>query len=504
MDQSIGSYFDEFSVPAEVAAFVDRTIGHFIDGHEIAASTDQIDLIEPFTQGKLTGLASGSAQDVDLAVKAARKALAGPWGKMPPLQRQKLILRLAEALEAATDFFAHLEAIDVGKSISDARTIDIPGAVANLEYFAGWTSKLDGRTTGAVALPGETLTYTVKEPVGVVAVIVPWNFPLQILSWKLAAALACGCTIVCKPSELTPLSAMRLAHLATRVGFPDGVINVVNGFGQVIGQALAAHPGVDKLSFTGSTPVGIAVGKTALDTMKRLTLELGGKSPVIVTDKANLDTAATAILSGIFMNSGQLCDAGSRVYAHASVHDELVERLRVGAKNLPVGPGLDPDAAITPLVSETHRKRVLDHINAAHAEGAVLVTGEPMDGNGRHDGILLPTIFDRCTENMRIFREEIFGPVLGVARFETLDEAVERANSSAYGLAAAVYSENVDETILLARRLKAGNIYINAHGLVDPAMPFGGLGASGFGKDMGPEQLDSFLSTKSVYTQLRN
>ncbi|MFD1883007.1 aldehyde dehydrogenase family protein [Paracoccus pacificus] len=502
MDQAIDSYFKTFSVPPEVVAFVSRPIGHFIDGRETAVAGAELDLVEPFTRRRLTGLVNGTAADADRAVRAARGALEGPWGRMPALERQRLILRLADTLEADAEFLAHLEAIDVGKSISDARAIDVPGAVANFRYFAGWSSKLDGRTAGAVALPGETLTYTVKEPVGVVAAIVPWNFPLQTLAWKLAAALACGCTVVCKPSELTPLSAMRLAQLASEVGFPDGVINVVNGLGHVIGQALAAHPGVDKLSFTGSTPVGKAVGKTALDTMKRLTLELGGKSPVIVTDRADLGRAAEAILAGIFLNSGQVCDAGSRVYVQDGVHDALVERLRAGAEALTLGPGLDPAARITPLISGAHRDRVLDHIASAHSEGAKLVTGEPGTGTRRDDGILRPTIFDECAETMRVFREEIFGPVLGISAFTTLDEAVARANSGDFGLAAAVYSGDVDETIRLSRRLRAGNVYINAHGLIDPAMPFGGLGASGFGKDMGPEQLDGFLSTKSIYVQV--
>jgi phenylacetaldehyde dehydrogenase len=502
MENKIANYFGQFAVPAEVISLVDRPIGQYIGGVELDVTDDQVDIIEPFTRERLTGLANGKTSDVDLAVISARNALAGPWGRMPPLERQKLMLRLAEAMEADADVLSHLEAINVGKAISEARGIDVVGAIANLEYFAGWTSKLDGRTATAVALAGETLTYTVKEPVGVVAAIIPWNFPLQILSWKLAAALACGCTVICKPSELTPLSAMRIAHLATKVGFPAGVINVVNGLGHIIGQALAAHQGIDKLSFTGSTPVGKAVGKTALETMKRLTLELGGKSPVIVTSKANLDNAANAILSGIFLNSGQVCDAGSRVYAHKSIHDELVHKLRTGAESLPIGAGLDPASKITPLVSSAHRSKVLDHISSAHTEGAALITGEQNGTDRRGDGILRPTIFDNCSENMRIFREEIFGPVLGVSQFDTLDQAIDRANSSEFGLAAAVYSDNVDETIRLSRRLKAGNIYINAHGLLDPAMPFGGLGASGFGKDMGPEQLDGFLSTKSIYVQV--
>ncbi|WP_276122405.1 aldehyde dehydrogenase family protein [Pararhizobium qamdonense] len=504
MENRTAGYFAQYAVPQEVISFVDRPIGHYIGGVEVHTTGDQIDVIEPFTGERLTGVVNGTLSDVDLAVNSARSALAGPWGKMAPLERQRLILRLAEAMSADADFLSHLEAIDVGKAISEARSIDVAGAIANLEYFAGWTSKLDGRTTNAVALAGETLMYTVKEPVGVVAAIVPWNFPLQILSWKLAAALACGCTIVCKPSEQTPLSAMRVAQLASFVGFPAGVINIVNGFGHVIGQALAAHRGVDKLSFTGSTPVGKAVGKTSLDTMKRLTLELGGKSPVIVTSKADLDRAADAILAGVFLNSGQVCDAGSRVYVHKSVHAELIHKLRAGAESLPIGAGLDPTARITPLVSSAHRNKVLDHISSAQAEGAALVTGEVSVPSQRVDGILRPTIFDNCSDKMRIFREEIFGPVLGVSQFDTIDEAVERANTGDFGLAAAIYSQNIDETIQLSRRLKAGNIYINAHGLLDPAMPFGGLGESGFGKDMGPEQLDGFLSTKSIYVQVAN
>ncbi|EJB07026.1 NAD-dependent aldehyde dehydrogenase [Rhizobium leguminosarum bv. trifolii WSM597] len=502
MNKDIATYFARYDVPSEVTSFVDRPIGHHVGGREIFTGKGEIDLLEPFTRSRLTGIANGTEADVDLAVAAARSALNGPWGRMPPLERQRLMLRLAEAMRSEAVLLAHLEAIDVGKSISEAGSIDVAGAIANLEYFAGWTSKIDGRTTNAVALPGETLTYTVKEPVGVVAAIIPWNFPLQILSWKLAAALACGCTVICKPSELTPLSAMRVAQLAAQVGFPEGVVNVVNGIGHVIGQALAAHKGIDKLSFTGSTPVGKAVGKTSLDTVKRLTLELGGKSPVIVTAKANLENAASAILAGVFLNSGQVCDAGSRVYAHRSVHAELLQRLKAGAEQLPIGAGLDPASRITPLVSSAHRNRVLNHIGSAISEGAHPVTGEESGTVDRDDWVLRPTIFDDCRDNMRIFREEIFGPVLGVSQFDDMDDAVDRANSGEFGLAAAVYSDNVNETIRLSRRLKAGNIYINAHGLLDPAMPFGGLGASGFGKDMGPEQLDGFLATKSIYVQI--
>jgi len=502
MHSAVADYFTEFAVPPEVRSIVGEPIGHYIDGEEIYTGKEKLVLSEPFTGQHLTDVISGSESCVDIAVRSANKALVDQWGRMSALDRQRLILRLAGAMAENAEVLAYLEAINVGKSISDARAVDIPGAIANFEYFAGWTSKLDGRTTDAVSLPVETLTYTVKEPVGVVAAIIPWNFPLQILSWKLAAALACGCTVVCKPSELTPLSAMFIARLATSVGFPPGVINVVNGHGHVIGQALASHGGVAKLSFTGSTPVGTAVGKTALNTMKRLTLELGGKSPVIVTAKANLDNAAKAILAGVFLNSGQVCDAGSRVYAHTSVHDDLVDRMKAIAENMKIGPGLDPASQITPLVSKAHRARVLDHIGSAHEEGARLVTGERIGDGAMSQDILRPTIFDSCTDKMRVFREEIFGPVLGVSSYDSLDDAIARANGSEYGLAAAIYTENLDEAITLSRRIRAGNVYINAHGLLDPTMPFGGMGASGFGKDMGPEQLDGFLETKSVYVQL--
>jgi phenylacetaldehyde dehydrogenase len=502
MDSAVTAYLARYNVPAEVISFIEQPVGNFIDGKTIVTAEGWLDIFEPYTGALLTRLTSSGANEVDVAVRSSRKALAGPWAKLSPLERQGLVLKLAEAVEEDGEFLAQLESIGVGKSVSEARTLDIAGSIANLQYFAGWASKLDGRTAATVGLAGRPFAFTVKEPVGVVAAIIPWNFPLQTFVWKLAAALATGCTVICKPSELTPLSAMRLAQLATNVGFPDGVVNVVNGPGHIVGQALASHPGIDKLSFTGSTPVGTAVGKTALDTMKRLTLELGGKSPVIVTANADLDRAVDAILAGIFTNSGQVCDAGSRVYADAAIHESLLAKLKRSAEKMPVGPGLDPQSRITPVVSRTHRARVMEHIQSAHREGATLLTGEQSVEGSRDDQILLPTIFYSCTEQMGVFREEIFGPVLGIASFDDLDEAVARANSSIYGLAAAVYSNDINEVFRLSRELKAGNVYVNAHGLVDPTMPFGGLRASGFGKDMGPEQLDSFLSTKSVYVRL--
>lgn len=497
-------YMDRYGVSDSLRSWLDKPKGHFIGGRAIDGGSGQrLDVIEPYTGGVLTTIPKIGSGSLDAAVAAAQTALFGAWGQLMPLEREQAILRLADLLEDHTEEFAQLESLDVGKAVRDARSVDVAGSVDNFRYFAGWASKLDGRTTRAVSVPGNPMMMTLKEPVGVVAAIVPWNFPLQTLVWKLAAALACGCTCVVKPSEITPLSALRLAELATEAGLPDGVINVVNGIGIDVAVAMAKHPGIQKITFTGSTPVGHSLGQLAVAHNKRMTLELGGKSPVIVTNNADLERAATAILGGVFLNTGQVCDAGSRVYVQNDVADALVERLAEGAKALPFGPGLDPKSAMTPLVSRGHAARVRGHIAGAHSEGAQLVTGMTAAEADADQGNVVPaTIFDGCDESMSIVREEVFGPVLAVSRFQTLSEAIARANSSIYGLASAVYSRDIDEALTLTRSLRAGNVYVNAHGLLDPAMPFGGLNASGFGKDMGPEQLDSYLETKAVYIDI--
>jgi len=495
---ALSHYLERYDVPAALRQWIQTPKGHFIDGRPVPdRDSEPLEVVEPSTGGVLTTIPKFGARHLDRAVESARTALTGAWGQMPALERERVIARLADAMEEDAENLAILETLDVGKPIAEARTIDVPGAIDNFRYFAGWASKLDGRTSRAVSVLGDPVIMTVKEPTGVVGAVVPWNFSLQILAWKLAAGLACGCAFIVKPSEATPLSAPRLAELARDAGIPDGVIAVINGVGTDVAAAMVAHPGIDKLTFTGATRTGHILGQTALAHNKRITLELGGKSPVVVTANADLNRAAEGVLQGVFLNSGQVCDAGSRVYADARVAEELLARLTNGAESLAMGAGLDPNAAIAPLISQSHADRVRGHIARAQAEGARLATGGDIEQAA--GASVTPTIFADCSQDMAILREEVFGPVLAVATYADRDDAIAKANDSLYGLAAAVYTQDIDEAFDLTRRLRAGNVYVNAHGLIDPTMPFGGLCASGFGKDMGPEQLDGFLETKSVY-----
>jgi phenylacetaldehyde dehydrogenase len=442
----------------------------------------------------------GTTEDLDRAVAAARTQFdGGAWRLLKPLERERLLHRLADLIETNADELAEIESIDVGKSVAQARDVDIQGTIDTFRYFAGWASKIHGRTVEP-SLPGNYLAYTRKEPVGVVGVIVPWNFPLQTMAWKLGAALAVGCTVVVKPAELTSLSALRFAELVQQAGIPDGVVNIVTGRGSVVGAAMASHPGIDKLSFTGSTPVGCSVGKAALEQMKRLTLELGGKSPVIVLDDADIPAAAQAVANGVFFNSGQVCDAGTRAYIHRSIYELFLAELIAYTRSLKLAPGLDPDCFIGPLVSPQQQARVLDYIATGKREGAELVYGgEPVEGPGY---FVQPTIFAHCRNDMRIVQEEIFGPVLVTAPFDDDEEALRLANDSLYGLAAALYSNDLGRVHGLIPRLRAGSVYVNAHSTIDPAMPFGGYKQSGFGKDLGAEQLEHLLETKAVWITL--
>nr|WP_269807549.1 aldehyde dehydrogenase family protein [Pseudomonas sp. NMI795_08] len=473
----------------------------FIGGEWLEASDGtSAEVIEPSTEGVLTRIPMGTADDLDRAVQAARAQFdGGPWSQFKPLERERLIHRLADLIEAHGDELAQIESIDMGKSVAQARAVDIQGTVDTLRYFAGWASKLHGRTVEP-SLPGNYLAYTRKEAVGVVGAIVPWNFPLQTMAWKLGAALATGCTVVVKPAELTSLSALRVAELVQQSGIPDGVINIVTGRGSVVGEAMSRHPGIDKLSFTGSTPVGCSVGKAAMDQMKRLTLELGGKSPVIVFADADIEAAAEAVANGVFFNSGQVCDAGTRAYVERSVYPAFLQALARYTATLKIAPGLDPDCFISPMVSRQQQQRVLDYIAQGKAEGAqVYYGGEPVEGPGYY---VQPTIFANCDNSMRVVREEIFGPVLVTAPFDTQEQALALANDTEYGLAAALYSNDLGKVHGLIPRLRAGTVYVNAHSTLDPSMPFGGYKQSGYGKDMGAEQLEFFLETKAVWITL--
>ena len=499
MDIKVKDYLQKFGVSEATQRFLGKAQNMFVGGAWLE-SADNAEVIEPSTGGVLTRIPMGTADDLDRAVQAARAQFdGGAWSQLKPLERERLLHRLADLIEANADELAEIESIDMGKSVAQARVVDIQGTIDTFRYFAGWASKIHGRTVEP-SLPGNYLAYTRKEPVGVVGVIVPWNFPLQTMAWKLGAALAVGCTVVVKPAELTSLSALRFAELVQEAGIPDGVVNIVTGRGSVVGSAMSSHPGIDKLSFTGSTPVGCSVGKAAMDQMKRLTLELGGKSPVIVFADADIKAAAQAVANGVFFNSGQVCDAGTRAYVHRSVYADFLRELADYTATLKIAPGLDPDCFISPMVSRQQQQRVLEYIETGKAEGAELYCGgQPVEGPGF---FVQPTVFANCRNDMRVVQEEIFGPVLVTAPFDDEEEALALANDSPFGLAAALYSNDLGRVHSLIPRLRAGTVYVNAHSTLDPSMPFGGYKQSGYGKDLGSEQLDYLLETKAVWITL--
>ena len=501
MHHKITQYLENNNVSSQTIAFLNKPKKMFIGGQWLNSSDNAVcDVIEPSTGQVLTQIPEGTIKDVDLAVNAAREQFDnGLWSSLKPLEREKLLHKLVSLLEEHAQELAEIESIDMGKSVADALEVDIQGSIDTLRYFAGWTSKIAGRSAQP-SLPGEYVAYTRKEAVGVVASIIPWNFPLQTMVWKIGAALAVGCTVIVKPAELTSLSALRFAELVQMAGIPDGVFNVVTGRGSIVGEAMSSHPKIDKITFTGSTPVGLTVGRSALATMKHVTLELGGKSPVIVFDDVDIPKAVEAVANGIFFNSGQVCDAGSRAYIHRSIYAEFLAQLKDYTENLTMAPGLAADCFISPMVSKKQQESVKRYIEIGKAEGAeVICGGEIPDGDGF---FVQPTIFANCRNDMKIVQEEIFGPVLTTAAFDTVEEAIELANDSIYGLAAAIYSNNLSLVHKLIPKLKAGSIYVNSHATIDPSMPFGGYKESGFGKDLGPEQLEHFLETKAVWITL--
>ncbi|MFM0500225.1 aldehyde dehydrogenase family protein [Paraburkholderia caffeinilytica] len=502
MDTVVQKYLERFGVQEETRRFLVKPQRMFIGGAWVPqGERESCAVIEPSTTGVITHIPLGTRTDLDRAVEAARKQFdGGAWRKLKPLERERLLHRLADLIEANATELAEIESIDVGKSVANARDVDVQGTIDTFRYFAGWASKLHGRTVEP-SLPGEYVAYTRKEPIGVIGVIVPWNFPLQTMAWKVAAALAAGCTTVIKPAELTSLSTLRFAELVQEAGIPDGVVNVITGRGREIGAAMAAHPGIDKITFTGSTEVGRTVGHTAVDGIKRITLELGGKSPVLVLEDADIDAAAQAVANGIFFNSGQVCDAGTRVYVQRGIHDKFIDALIKHTRTMKIAPGLDRDCFISPLVSALQKERVESYIEAGRREGAEVVHGgHVMDRPGY---FVEPTIFANCRSEMKIVREEIFGPVLVTAPFDDIDDALSLANDSPYGLAAAIYSNDLNRVHKLIPQLRAGTVYVNAHSTIDPSMPFGGFKESGFGKDLGPEQLDHLMESKAVWITLR-
>ncbi len=472
-----------------------------IDGQwREAVSGKRFETLNPATGEVITSVAEADKEDVDLAVKAARKAFEeGPWSKLTATDRGKVLSKLADLIMEHRDELAELETMDNGKPISDSRNIDVPLVADCFEYYAGWANKVHGET---IPVPGPFLNYTLREPLGVVGQIVAWNFPMLLAAWKMGPALATGNTVVLKPAEQTPLSALRLGELCLEAGIPPGVVNVLPGFGPTAGASLVTHPDVDKIAFTGEYLTGQTIMREAAGTLKRLSLELGGKSPNIVFADADLDAAVAGSLMGIFWNQGEVCCAGSRLFLQDSVYDHFMDKLVGQAGKMKVGDPMDPTTQIGALISEDHLNKVLRYINVGKAEGATLRTGG--DQPTKRGYFVNPTIFDGVSDSMKIAREEIFGPVLSVIRFKDMDEVVPRANNTFYGLAAAVWTRDVGKAHAMARKLKAGTVWVNTYNVVSSLSPFGGYKMSGFGRELGVHALELYTQVKSVWVSLPN
>jgi len=491
----------QFAVSERTSSFLRSPRKMWIAGQwRDAVSGQTISVFNPATGTPLCTVPAAQAQDVEAAVKAAHDAFeSGPWARLRPADRERLLFRLADAVEADLDHLAELESLDNGKTLAMARAVDVPCVVEFLRYMAGWATKVEGTTLDLSfpLPPGKQITaYTRREPVGVVGAIIPWNFPLLMAAWKIGPALATGCTVVLKPAEETPLTALRLAELADQVGYPAGVLNVVTGEGLEAGAPLAAHRGIDKIAFTGSGEVGKSVGHAAVNNMTRFSLELGGKSPVIVLDDVDPDVAAEGATQAIFFNHGQVCTAGSRLFVQKARFNDVVERVAHRAAQIKLGPGLDPSTQMGPLVSERQQNRVSQYVRRGIQDGA-----KPLPGVLEHPGpgyFVNPTVLVGASMQASVYQEEIFGPVLVATPYDSIDELATLANNTPYGLAASIWSNDLAKVHHIIPKLKAGTVWVNCHNIVDPAMPFGGFKQSGMGREMGHAVIEGYTEIKSV------
>ena len=487
---------------AAASAFISKPHKLLIDGKWVAAKSGKtFPVFDPATGGQIAAVADGGPEDIDAAVKAARKAFEdGPWSRMKPTERGKIVWKLADILEQNLVELAEIESIDNGKPVMDAKMVDVPFSCELLRYMAGWATKITGQSI-PLSAPGDWHAYSMREPVGVVGQIIPWNFPLMMAVWKIAPALTAGCTIVLKPAEQTPLSAIRLGELVMAAGFPPGVLNIVTGDGTP-GAALAAHPDVDKVAFTGSTEVGKLIVQAAAGNLKKVSLELGGKSPSFVFPDADLAVAIPGAATGIFFNMGQCCTAGSRLFVHENLFDKMMAGLSDEAKKLKIGPGLDPTTRIGPLVSEEQFNRVTGYLASGKEQGAEAITGGKRHGNEGY--FIEPTVLTKTNPTMKVVREEIFGPVVCAMPFNDDDlERIARAgNATEYGLAASIWTRDIGVAHKLARKIKAGSVWINVHNFNDVALPFGGYKQSGWGREMGYEAIELYTEVKAVAAML--
>jgi aldehyde dehydrogenase (NAD+) len=465
-----------------------------------SSSGGTMEVINPATEEVVASVAAADAADVDAAVAAARAALNGPWGQISARERGRLVRKLADRLLERLDEVARLETLHNGKPISESRQIEIPAAAECFEYFAGWADKVMGET---IPVKGSYLTYTLREPIGVVAAIVPWNFPLLLAAWKVAPALACGNTIIIKPASQTPLTALALGEIAVEVGLPPGVLNVITGPGSKVGQAIVEHPGIDKIAFTGDTSTGKSIMRSAAETLKKITLELGGKSPNIVLPDADLEAAIRGVTIGIFYGKGEVCAAGSRLLVDRSIKSEFIDKLAARVKKMAIGDPMDPKTRFGAVSSKKQLETVLRYIESGKKEGATLVAGGERADIGTGKGYFVqPTVFADVTPEMTISREEIFGPVLASIEYADLDEAIAKANDTQYGLAAGIWTRDIKKAHYVARKLQAGTVWINTYNVYDTAAPFGGYKQSGFGREMSAHALEHYTQVKSVWVDL--